>query len=286
MTYAIREAAAAFRRAPVLTGLAAAMVGMALFVMGLFGLVAFNLQTTMQVMEERVEVVAYLREEVTTAEIELAVAELRELPEVQGVEYVSKAQALEQARLQFPEFQEAFSDLAVNPLPASLDISLPEGSRNRESVLRVVEVAGAFPFVEEVDYGGEWVDRLFSLRRAVAITAVILGAAFGMVAALIIGTALRIAIFARRDEIYIMRLVGARDGFIRRPFLLEGAMAGLLGGGVALALTWVTHRAVSSYFFAVEWIPLTWVAGGIALGILFGVLSSSLAVRKHLREVV
>jgi cell division transport system permease protein len=286
VSYAIREALAAFRRAPVLTGLAAAMVGLALFVVGLFGLVAANLRSAVSVMEERVEIVAYLNDDVRVDEIELAVAQFEERPEVQRVIYVSKAQALEQAHEEFPAFQEVFSGLAVNPLPASLEIQLLEGSRTEDVVSMVAEMAEAFPFVEEVDYGREWVEQLFAVRRAAAVTAMVLGIAFGVVAALIIGTALRIAIFARKDEIYIMRLVGARDGFIRLPFVLEGALAGLLGGVVALGLTWATYRAVSSLLFEVEWIPWSWVAGGIAGGVLFGVLSSSLAVRRHLREVV
>lgn len=285
MRYALREALAAFRRAPVLTGLASAMVGMALYVVGLFGLVAYNLQTSLALLEERVEVVAYLRDDVRTEEIELAVAELREIPEVRGVEYVSKDRALEDARAEFPDFQQVFADLEVNPLPASLEVELQAGSRTEENVDRIAQVASAFPFVEEVTYGEEWVDRLFTLRRIGALTALIVGTAFAVVAALIIGTALRIAIFARRDEIYIMRLVGAKDAFVRRPFLLEGALAGLLGGALALALTWLTFRGVDSFLFTIAWIPAAWAGAGVAVAVVFGVAASSLAVRRHLREV-
>lgn len=285
MTHAVREAFAAFRRTPVLTGLASAMVGMALLVVGLFGLVAHNLRTSLDLLERRVEVVAYLRDDVRTAEIELAVSQLRAVSEVEGVDYVSKDQALDRARQEFPDFREVFADLEVNPLPASLEVRLLDGTRTAESVERVAGVAGSFPFVEEVSYGQDWVERLFTLRRVAFVTAVVIGAAFAMVAALIIGTALRIAIFARRDEIYIMRLVGARDDFVRRPFLLEGAMAGLLGGVLAVVLTWAVFRVVDTFLFAVDWIPLSWVTLGVVGGVAFGVASSTLAVRRHLREV-
>ncbi|HSG47795.1 MAG TPA: permease-like cell division protein FtsX, partial [Longimicrobiales bacterium] len=252
MSYALREAVAGVRRAPVLTGLAAAMVAMALLVLGLFGLVAHNLQLSLSLLERRVEVVAFLRDDVRTDEIELAVARLREVPEVQGVQYVSKEQALNDAREEFPDFRQVFMDLEVNPLPASLEVSLQDGARSEESVERIAGVAGEFDFVEEVTYGREWVQPLFTLRRVAFATAVILGAVFALVGALIIGTALRIAIFARRDEIYIMRLVGARDGFIRRPFLVEGALAGLLGGLLSVGLTWGVFRAVNVFLFTVE----------------------------------
>ncbi len=285
MSYAVREAAAAFRRAPVLTGLAAAMVGLALFVVGLFGLVAHNLEVALEEVESRVEVVAYLLDDALNREIEVAVSELQAMPQVEAVIYVSKDSALVRARRDLDQFEEVFTGLAVNPLPASLEVRLREGARTREAVDRVVEVASAYPFVEDVAYGQEWVDRLFSLRRVAAISSGALGAAFGLVAALIIGTALRIAIFARRDEIYVMRLVGARDGFIRRPFLLEGAVTGLLGGVVAVLLTWIAWRTVDAALFEIEWIPAPWLLAGLAGGAVFGALASSFAVRRHLREV-
>ncbi len=286
MRYAFREAVAAFRRAPVLTGLAAAMVGLALFVVGLFGLVAFNLQEVLNRVEARVEVVAYLRDDAMNDEIEAGVAQLNDMPSVESVLYVSKDSALARARRDMPQFDEVFTGLVVNPLPASLEVRLREGSRTRAAVDRVVEVASAFPFVEDVSFGQEWVDRLFGLRRIAAVASVALGGAFALVAALIIGTALRIAIFARRDEIYVMRLVGARDGFISRPFLLEGAFTGLLGGVVAIVLTWVAFLTVTGFLdFGIDWLPPTWLLLGVVAGAVFGAGASSLAVRRHLREV-
>ena len=288
MRYAIREAIAAFRRAPVLTGLAAAMVGLALFVVGLFGLVAFNLQVAVESVEERVEIVAYLRDDARSAEVDLAISELSALPEVDRVTWLTKADALEQARNDLVEFDELFGGLedGANPLPASLEIRLQEDARTSEAVAGVADAAARYPFVEGVEYGREWVERLFDLRRVIGVTAGVIGLAFALVAALIIGTALRIAIFARRDEIYIMRLVGAKDGFIRGPFVLEGGLTGLLGGGFALLLVWFTWRAVTTMLFPVEWLPISWAAGGIAVGAVFGALASAFAVRRHLREVV
>ncbi len=283
--YALREALAAFRRAPVLTGLSAAMVGLALFVVGLFGLATFNLRLALSAIEERVEVVVYLRDDARQSEIDLAQRELGDLPEVQRADYVSKREALARAQEDLPEFGELFAGAGVNPLPQSLELELRPGARNQASVEAIAEHAEAYPFVEEVRYGREWVDKLFTLRRVGAATTAVLGASFFLVAALIIGTALRIAIHARRDEIYIMRLVGARNSFIRRPFLLEGAMAGVLGGLLAWLLTYAVYRIVYAYLFAVAWIPGSWVLGGLAAGGVFGALASGLAIRRHLRRV-
>ncbi|MFC1661594.1 cell division protein FtsX, partial [Gemmatimonadota bacterium] len=198
---------------------------------------------------------------------------------------VSKGEALERAVQTLPEISEVSTDLEVNPFPASLEVRFRPGTQSSESVDDAVVAAEQFPFVEDVTYGSDWVSRLFLLRRIGGITALALGGAFALVAAIIIATAIRISIFARRDEIYIMQLVGAKDGFIRRPFLLEGALTGLLGGILATGLTWLTHQAVFRFLFSLDWIPNLWVLGGIGTGIMLGILASGLAVRRYLREV-
>ena len=285
MSHAFREAFAAFRRAPVLTGLSSAMVGLALFVVALFALAAYNLRSALQAVEQRVEVIAYLREGTSAQEIAIASAELAKQPEVQDVRRVSKEEALANAQKDLPEFGELFGSADVNPLPESLEVQLKDGLRTEDAVTRISGIARDYPFVEDVVYGRDWVDKLFTLRRIAGITTGVLGGAFALVAALIIGTALRIAIFARKDEIYIMRLVGARNGFVRRPFLVEGAMAGLLGGALAVLLTWSAYRAVTAFLFTITWIPMAWAGAVVVAGVAFGVLSSAIAVRRHLREV-
>ena len=82
-----------------------------------------------------------------------------------------------------------------------------------------------------------------------------------------------------------MRLVGARDSLIWRPFLLEGAITGLLGGLLAFLLTWLTYQAVRRYLFVLDWIPTNWVLAGLLIGIAFGILASLVAVRRYLKAV-
>lgn len=283
--YVLREAFAAIRRAPVLTALSAAMVALALLVVGLFGLVTFNLQQALARVEERVEVVAYVRDGARREEVAVAEEALLELDEVRSVTFLSKEDALAAAREEFPEFRDIFGDLAVNPLPASLEIELQTGFRSPEAIARVAGMASLYDFVEEVVYGQDWVNRLYVLRRVGAVATTILGLAFALVAALIIGTAIRIAVFARRDEIQIMRLVGATNGFIRRPFLVEGFLTGIAGGILAIGLTYAAFLVGYRLIFPLEWLPWSWVAGGALAGGLFGVLASTLAIRRHLREV-
>ncbi|MBT8397992.1 MAG: ABC transporter permease [Gemmatimonadetes bacterium] len=285
MASTLRETLASLKRSPLLAGLSSLMVGLALFVVGLFSLATHNLRLALASVEERVEVVAYLREDLRQVDLDAAVETLETLPGVEEVSYVSKPEALERAIRDLPEIAEVSSDLEVNPFPASLEVRFLPEWRTTETVEAVVAAAEPLPAVEDVRYGQEWVERLFFLRRIGGITALILGAAFATVATLIIGTAIRIAVFARREEIYVMRLVGARDSLIWRPFLLEGAVTGLVGGVLAILLTWITHQSVFHFLFELSWVPTSWVLGGLGIGVLFGILASNLAVRRYLREV-
>ncbi|MFP3948587.1 MAG: cell division protein FtsX, partial [Longimicrobiales bacterium] len=271
--------------APVLTGLSAAMVGLALLVVGLFGLATYNLRLALETVEQRVEVVAFIRDGTSREEVDVGRRQLEEIPAVSRVRYVDKEEALRIAREDLPEIGELTTDLEVNPFPASFEIQLAEGARSSETVQAIADDARILPFVEEVRYGQEWVEDLFLLRRIGAAASAIIGGAFAVVAALIIGTAIRIAIFARRDEIEIMQLVGATRWFIRKPFLLEGALTGLMGGLLAVGLTRLAYWAVDEFLFSIAWLPWEWLGLGIVGGVLFGSAASGLALRRHLGRV-
>jgi cell division transport system permease protein len=282
MPHAIREALAAFRRAPLLVVISVVSVSLSLFVVGLFGLTAFNIRSALQAIEERVEIVAYLEDDAVTPQVRAAEEQIRSRPEVLEVRYVSKGEALGTAVQELPEFREVFSDLDVNPLPASFEIRLRPGYRNPDAIEGLATQILAYPFVEEASYGRDWVARIVSLQRIAAGATLMIGGAFAAVAGIIIATAVRIAVSARREEIEIMRLVGATDGFIRRPFLVEGMLAGLAGGLVAVALTYLTHQLVSASLRDIEWIPGTWLLAALLAGAVYGMLASAFAVRRHL----
>lgn len=285
MIYAVREAVTAFRRAPVLTGLSAAMIALSLFVVGLFGLVAHNVREVIQRVESRVEVVAYLRNDASPSAIQMAREQISGYDEVASVRFVSRDEALLIAHEELAELDDIFGTLESNPLPASLEISLHPGQKDADAVRAVAQRLANYAFVEEVQYGAEWLDKVFVLRRVAGAATLVLGLGFAVVAALIIGAAIRMAIFARRDEITIMRLVGATDGFVRRPFVLEGMITGLIGALLALAATWAVYRLLSRAVFELVWLPAAWLTIGIAAGAVVGLLASMIAVRQHLREI-
>ncbi|MBW3628672.1 MAG: ABC transporter permease [Gemmatimonadetes bacterium] len=285
MPYSLREAFSAFRRTPLLALLSVVAISLSLFVVGLFALTAFNIRRQIERIEERVEVIAYLRDDATIEQVQLAGLELQGMPEVLRIDYVSREDALASAVQELKEFREVFSDLEVNPLPASLQIRLRSGRRAPADLERVAARLTAYEFVEDVSFGRDWVGKIVSLRQIAGGATAIIGGAFAAVAGIIIATAVRISVFARREEIQIMRLVGATDGFIQRPFLFEGLLAGSVGGLLAAGLTFAAFRVVSLTLFELEWLPPTWALIGVAAGALYGLLSSAVAIRMHLRAV-
>jgi cell division transport system permease protein len=285
MPYSFREALAAFRRTPLLTMLSIVAIGFSLFVVGLFGLTAYNIRRALEKVEEKVEVVGYLTDDATPEQVALSQQEIRALPEVAEVRYLSKLEAMAIARQTMEEFRDVSSDLEANPFPASLEVRLRPAYRNPTAVARVARHLKAYPFMEDVRYGRDWLEKLFLLRQILGGVATIIGAAFALVAAIVIATAVRIAVFARREEISIMRLVGATDGFIRKPFLLEGIATGFAGGILSALLTYTAYRVLDATMLRIEWIPGAWVLLVVAAGTAFGLVFSAAAVRRHLRAV-
>jgi cell division transport system permease protein len=289
MRLVAREALLAFRRTPLLSLLSIATIGFSLFTIGLYALVALNFRDALESLAERVEIVAFVMRGTPAESITLAADDIAAFPEVESVSFVSEDQALERAQAELDEFREAFKDLATNPLPASLEIQMKPPFRSGEAVKRVADRLAGYSFIEDVRYGRDWVQRLDRIRRLATVVQLLIGAAFAIVAIAIIGVTIRITVFQRANEIAIMRLVGATNGFIRGPFVLEGAIKGLLGGLLALGLcaaSFATFRAglgadlPDLRFFDSGMIFLI-----LLFGMLLGLLGSMLSVGRHLRHV-
>lgn len=282
MRLALREAMIGFRRAPLLSALSITTIGFSLFAFGLFSLVAHNLRNTLRDVESRVEIRAFVAEGSSVEPIADAMGSIGDYPEVLRVEYVSPEQALERARRELGEFQDVFEGQF---LPASLDIRLRDGFRDPATVRRISDSLKTFPFIDDVRYGEEWVDKLYRIRNIATAAGIVLGLAFAGVAVIIIGATIRMAVLARSREISIMRLVGATDGFIRRPFLIEGFFKGVLGGLLALLFTWLASSLISRGFIETQFFPASLAALGVIGGAVIGVLGSAVSVGRHLGRV-
>jgi cell division transport system permease protein len=279
---AFREALNAFRRAPLLSALSVTTIAFSLFAFGLFSLVALNIRRALQEVEERVEIRAFVADGTPVEAIAVAMGDVASFPEVAQVQYITKEQALARARRELGEFTDVFESAF---LPASIELRLKAGSRDPENVAKVASRVRTYEFIDDVRYGEEWVQQLHRLRNIATLAGTILGLAFAAVAVIIIGATIRMAVLARSREISIMRLVGATDAFIRRPFLIEGFTKGVLGGALALLLTWVSARMINEHFIRTEFFDARLVLLGMVGGAVIGLLGSAFSVGRHLRRV-
>jgi len=282
MRLVLREALFAFKRAPLLSALSVTTIAFSLFAFGLFSLVALNIKTALRSVEERVEVRAFLIDNTPVDSIATMMEELGKREDVQRVEYIDKEQALTRAREELGEFRDVFE---AGFLPASLEVRMREGYRDPRAVLKVADFVRTLPYVEDVRYGADWIEKLHKIRNIAAATGVVLGIAFAAVAIIIISASIRMTVLARAREIGIMRLVGATDAFVRRPFLFDGFAKGVLGGVLALLFTWGAHAVVSKSFLQTDFFPPSLAVVGVAAGAMLGTLVSALSVRRHLKRI-
>ncbi len=282
MSLALREALRAFQRTPMLSLLSVTTIAFSLFAFGLYGLVALNLRNALQQVEDRVEVRGFVAAGTAPEAVSAAVGDVAIFPEVGDVRLVTETQALERARRELREFADVFEP---GILPASIEVRMKPGFRDPQTVRTVARRLEAYDFIDDVRFGEEWVENLYRLRTIASAAGIALGLTFAFVAMIIIGSTIRMAVLARSREIAIMRLVGATDGFIRLPFLIEGFLKGLLGGVLALVLTWIAFEVSGRWVMQVTYFePLVAVAG-VAGGALLGLLGSAVSVGRHLRKV-
>ena len=282
MRLAVREALLAFRRAPMLSALSITTIAFSLFAFGLFGLVALNIRNALRTVEDRVEIRAFVADGTGAEATSAALGDIGAFPEAASVRLVTQAQALDRARRELGEFSDVFEE---GILPASIEVRLKVGFRDPETVRAVAKRIEVYDFIDDIRFGEEWVEKLHRLRNIATLAGVALGLTFAIVAIIIIGSTIRMAVMARAREIAIMRLVGATNGFIRAPFLIEGFLKGTLGGVLALVLAWVALTIINRFVVQATFFD-TWMGVvGVMAGACIGLAGSALSVGRHLRRV-
>lgn len=278
----LRDAFVTFRRTPLLSALSVTTIAFSLFALGLFGLVALNIREALDRLEERVELRAFIAEGTPPEAIAIAAADIATFPEVLSARIVTQDEALARARRELGEFRDVFEGAV---LPASIDVRLKPGFRDPATVKSVAARVNTFAFVDDIRYGEEWIQKLYRLRTIAGIAGLVLGLAFASVSVIIIGATIRMAVLSRAKEISIMRLVGATDSYIRRPFLLEGFAKGVMGGLLALLLTWLARLLIDRYIIETVFFDQRLAALGLLFGALIGLVGSAVSVGRHLRAV-
>ena len=281
MTLALREVWLAFRRAPLLALLSITTIAFSLFSFGLFGLVALNIRSALRSVEDRVEVRAFLVDNARESSVDALIKTMQKRPEVANVGYVSPDSALQRARVELEEFRDVMDG---SVLPGSIELRLKDGQRDPATLKRVSDVLASSPLIGDVRYGREWVEKLYRIRTIAGIAGTALAVVFALVAVIIIGATIRVAILAREREIEIMRLVGATNAFVRLPYIIDGTLKGLIGGALAALLAWIANGMISRSLVSTDFFSAAQIGLGLASGAAIGLVGSWLSVGHHLRQ--
>ena len=249
--YFLRKAAAAMRQAPALCTMTTLTVAAALVVLGLYGMALANMEGLARIWGQAGRISCYLEDSGTHADWEHAQEALAALPGVLTAQLLTPEQALARFRDRGSEaaaLVEGVSDDALQPV---VEISVQGGFADMQAVSALAKRAASVAQVAQVDYGGEEFARFGSVVRMLRIGGLLLMAGVGVATALIVANTIRLAVYAQRDEIVILRLVGATHTFIALPFLLQGLAWGLSGGLLGAAVLFASDAMVGDHLAAI-----------------------------------
>jgi cell division transport system permease protein len=287
VAFSLRRAWQGFRANGLMSAAATAtMVLMLVLISGLF-IVLTGFNATLRFVEQEVQVVAYLKDTATAADVTALETALSGMQQVSDLKYVTKDQALVDFLARHPDEADVVKSLPTNPLPASLQINLRSPSDYLDVATYLRDQAG----VDRVLNIQQTVDQLTTIIGILRTGGLAILLVVGLIVLFVVVNTIRLAVVSRADEIEIMRLVGASDAFIRWPFIFEGAVMGLLGALVTIGLIWVGQGPITSFmsdYFKVLPVEASATVGrdvalivlGTGLGI--GVLGSWLSVRSYL----
>jgi cell division transport system permease protein len=232
--FLLGEALRDLRRAGRVAVSAILLITLALAALGAFWLLSSNLGEAVAQFRERVKIVVYLKREPLPIEAGALVERVRAVPGVAAVRFVGKAEALGTLRQVLGKDAAVADSLPQNPLPASLEITPTAEGATLDGARALVTRLGTLPETDEVGGGVEWMERFAHGQRLLWLFGLGVGAVLGVAAILTVTTATTLVLHARRDEMEIMRLVGAPEHVVRLPLLLQGMMQGLLGAVLAI----------------------------------------------------
>lgn len=232
--YLLREAWANISTNRTTTMVAILTTAFTLACVGIFLLLYVNLRAAAGWLQDDIKIMVYLDDRAVAATVAEVEQQLRSDRAVSALHFVSKEQALGEFKAQFPSDSHLLEGLGQNPLPASFVVTLSPPFRSPVAIKRWAERIGGLAGVAKVDYNQDWIDALSTVIRSIEVVAIGIGLILSAAAVTIIANTIRLTLFARRDEIAILQLIGATKTFIRIPYLLEGAVLGGLGSAISL----------------------------------------------------
>ncbi len=292
LKYFLRESVSNLWYSKGVNFISIATIAVSLYILGIFLLLMINVSLFFGELSEKLQIDIFLSDDIPDTSRETIADTLGNDEMVKDFSYVTKEEALNRFREDFPDMKDLPRELKENPLPASFEVTIHESKSSDEEINAFIEQYRTLSGVDEVRCDRDWIERLRSYLNLMKGGGVLLGGILYLAAAFTISNVIRLNVYSRRDEIEIMRLVGATNNFIRGPFLFEGILQGVLGAFASIIILYITYWFFISYtkdsyniilgFFTSTFISIPQIILIIVSGAAIGITGSFISLRKFL----
>jgi cell division transport system permease protein len=267
------------------------IISLSVFIVSGFGLFFENINDVMKTWEKGVRIMVYLKKEFSEDALDDLKNKILQLHSVESARFISKKEALSLLKEQMRHQSSLLENLSENPLPDALEVRMTTESQSINTIETTAKLIQSIPLVEDVEYGQQWYGRFVHVFQLFRLAGYGVSCLFFMATAFIIANTIRIILYSRREEIEIMRLVGATNAFIKGPIYIEGLIQGAIGGmigilfllGVSALVSSRLAQGFPSVFFHIRFFSITTVLGIVLCSMATGWLGCYLSLRQFLK---
>lgn len=289
LSYFCAETFRSLRRNRFMAVASVLTVALSMFILGLFLCVVLNINHMAAYLESQVEMSVYLKDGLTTPQVMTVGSRIKALPGLVKIQFTNKDQAMENFKVQLGDQKGLLDAVNGNPLPASYQITFTTPERLKDAA----NIVTSYKEVDGIQYGQDIIEQLYKVARIIRVGGMVIILFLAGAELFIISNTIRLTVFARRREIQIMKYVGATNGFIRWPFLLEGMVIGAIGSGMASLILWqgyelVVREMAEAGLVFLPLIPIwpfvLYLTGMLLIaGIAIGAIGSCISLRKYMK---
>jgi len=291
MTLYFKRAIQDIRQNRFLNAVTIITIALAILIVSAFALFFINTNDLMNAWKHGIRIMAYLKPETPQADIPDLKKKIQNMYGVNDVRFISKDEGLKGLKNQLKRQSSLLDNLKENPLPDTFEIRMIAASQSWERVEILAREIEKLSQVEAVEYGQRWLERFTNIFNLFRLAGYALGALFFMATLFFVANTIRLVLYSRREEVEIMRLVGAADGFIKMPFYIEGLIQGALGGIIGLAALFVIFLLISANVeqdFSADLFHIRFLPPSIFIAVIFssmfvGWLGCFLSLKQYLK---
>jgi cell division transport system permease protein len=267
-------------------------IAVAILIASSFALFFVNANAIVNSWKKGIRIMVYLKPNSSEIKVDDIKSKIEGMNGVKNVRFISNKEALQRLKDQMKRQSSLLDDLKENPLPNAFEVQLTDDFQNQDKVETLATRLESLSQVDEVEYGQVWLGRFTNILNLFRLTGYTMGALFFVATVLIVANTIRLMIYSRREEVEIMRLVGATDGFIRAPFYIEGLIQGALGGiiglgglfGIFMFISSNVDKSLTSGLFAIRFLSWEAFLGILICSMFVGWMGCFISLKQFLKQ--